>query len=295
MRLLSKHREPVRCLAYSPDGRRLASGGDGNVVLVWSLDDTAAGPELRLEGHADWVRAVAFSPDRRRIASASWDDTVRFWSIARKSQTSRLSGFAGGAWSLAYSADGALAVGSGDGTVRVVRSAEDRNPLMIRAHRMPVSAVAFTPDGKSLLTASHDRGVALWSASWGERLAALAGHADWARAADVSPASGLLASAGDDGKIIVWHAEKHHALATLEGHAGPISRVAFCPDGRGLVSVGWDGTARLWDARAGRQSSAYDWGAGRLLSLAVAPDGMTAAAGAEDGRIFLWDLDPADG
>lgn len=293
MRTIQTQRGPIRSLAYSPDGSILASGGNGQVILLSSVADGRI--LAHLEGHNDWVRALAFSPDGRQLASAGWDDTVRLWALGRRPrQHMQLSGYVGGAWSLAYSHDGALAAGAGDGTVRLHRSLDDRNPLTVRAHRWPVSAIVFSPDGQLLLTASHDRTLQTWSASWGHKQLTFTGHSDWVRSAHICP-QGLWAGSGaDDGRVLLWDLASGQEVAALVGHSAPVSVVQFCPHEGGLLSVGWDGTARLWDVASRRQRTAYAWNAGRLLALAVAPDGMTAATGAEDGSIIIWDLDPTD-
>lgn len=289
MRTLEGHKGPVRSLAFSPDGSLLASGGDDHTVFLWTPAD--ARPVGRLTSHRDWVRCLAFSPDGKLLASAGWDDTVRLWSLPGQAEQKQVPGYSGGAWSIAFARDGAWAAGAGDGRVTLYRTTRSQKPVSIHAHRWPVSALAFSGDGKLLLTASHDQTIKLWGTYWGREQGKLAGHTDWVRS--IAVAGGLAASGADDGRVILWALAERAKAGVLEGHAGPVSQVAFCPDGRGLLSVGWDGVARLWDARAGRLQFAYQWERGRLLSLAVAPDGMTAAAGGQDGVVVLWDLDEA--
>src|SRR4051812_24682719 len=84
MRLLHGHTAAVRCLAYSPDSRLLASGGSDNIVILWDL--ATGGLIARLEGHEDWVRGVAFTLDGKRLASVSWDNTLRRWGLHRRRQ-----------------------------------------------------------------------------------------------------------------------------------------------------------------------------------------------------------------
>src|SRR5262245_3208046 len=116
MRVLKYHEGPVRAVAYSSDGKRLASGGDDHRIRSWAL----AGDDYpqSLDGHRDWVRGLAFSPSGKRLASVGWDNEIKLWDVTRGVFTAGRAGHLGGAWSLAYSPAGdTLVSGTGDGTL----------------------------------------------------------------------------------------------------------------------------------------------------------------------------------
>ena len=150
-------------MAFSPDGKRLASASRDETVKVW---DAATGQEtLTLKGHTGGVTSVAFSPDGKRLASASEDETVKVWDAATGQETLTLKGHTGCVTSVAFSPDGKrLASASDDGTVKVWDAATGQETLTLKGHTDAVTSVAFSPDGQRLASASSDGTVKVWDA-----------------------------------------------------------------------------------------------------------------------------------
>ncbi len=244
---LRGHSSDVSSVAFSPDGRRLATGIYGRAVQLW---DAATGQELlTLKGHSDSVQSVAFSPDGRRLATGSRDRSVKLWDAATGQEILTLKGHLGYVNSAAFSPDGRrLATGSRDRSVKLWDAATGQETLTLKGHSDTVTSVAFSPDGKRLATGSGDRTVKLWDAATGQELLTLKGHSDTVMSVAFSPDGKRLVTGSGDRTVKLWDATTGQELLTLKWHLDPVWSVAFSPDGKRLATASGVRTIKLWDA-----------------------------------------------
>ncbi len=286
---LRGHAGQVSSLAFSPDGKRVASGGAGGVIKLW---DPATGREvLTLRGHTGIVRKLAFRPDGRRLASASGDQTARVWNVDTGQEEVAFHGHTDELWGIAWSPDGQqLASVGGDKTVRLWDPATGREVRSFPAHGTPIGSISFSPDGRQLATSGDDSRVRLWETETGKEVRVFTGHSGHVWSVAFSPDGGRLASASIDGTVRIWDAGDGQELRALRSHAGPVYAVAFSPDGKSLATAGSDQTARVWDASNGKERFVLRGHTGPVWPLAFAPDGKTLATGSNDHTIKLWDV-----
>jgi WD40 repeat protein len=200
---LTGHTDLVRSVAFSPDGRLLASGSDDKTIKLWEV---ATGSLVRtLSGHTSIVFSVAFSPDGRLLASGSADWTVKLWEVASGSLVRTLSGHPGSVNSVAFSPDGRLlASGSSGTTIKLWEVATGSLVRTLSGHTDLVRSVAFSPDGRLLASGSFDDTIKLWEVATGSLVRTLSGHTSWVYSVAFSPDGRLLASGSADKTIKLW-------------------------------------------------------------------------------------------
>ena len=289
--LQTGHAMRVDGLAFSPDGKLVASGSKDNTVRLW---DTERALELRkLAGHAAWVKAVAFSPDGRWLASGSVDGVVKLWEVATGRELKTISG-GGSINALAFSPDARLlAAGNAENSVLVWNAQTGQAERTLTGHAGAVSTLAFSPDGRQLATGARDNSIKLWDVNRGRELHALTGHTGAVRSLAFSPDGKRLASGSVDKTIKIWDAGSGRETRTLAGHTDPVLALAFTDGGRNLVSAGAGALALTrWDAESGAQLSATsDAESLETLEAAVfSADGKLVASSNGDKTIVLRDV-----
>jgi WD40 repeat protein/transcriptional regulator with XRE-family HTH domain len=276
----------LSAVAYSPDGRQLATASYANTTKLW---DTAGGQELR-SFQTGPVDQLVFSPDGTRLATSFTDLPVaKLWDTDTGEQLLSLSGHKAGINSIAFSPDGArLATASADGVSVVWDATAGEALLTLSGHDGAVLSVAFSPDGTRLVSGSDDGTSRVWDATTGQPL--LSVPTVEAARAYFSPDGTRIATVGRDFTVRIWDATTAQPLLVLSGHSGQVSDLAFSPDGARLATASYDGTARIWQVGTGQELLALYGHSNLVQHVAFSPDGIHIATASDDGTARVWDV-----
>jgi WD40 repeat protein len=333
--VLTGHWAGVNAVAYSPDGKVLASGGNDCSIKLWDCASekeiaSLEPPEGRfvhdpprgsvydpIEGKTPpFINSLSFSADGKTLAAGTLEKSIRLWDMAKKQQRLKIEldysdpkyKIGNDVFGVAFSPDGkSLASASFDGVVRLWSPVTGK--LMREVGSLPgiAYAVAFSPDGKALAAGGKDGVVKIWDLKKKELKYTLTRPGTDIRSVAVSPDGRYLASASVDGpsvdgtgEVVLWDFQTGKELAKLEGHKYQVSCVAFSPDGKVLASGGGSvyksyGDVILWDVAKREQLAMLNGHTSLVLSAAFSPDGKHLATGSSDKTVRIWDVGSLSG
>jgi RNA polymerase sigma factor (sigma-70 family) len=289
---------PIEGLSLSADGKRLATGGDDGIIRLWDLATGAALRQIDATGAVIHGFAVALSPDGKTLAApsrprgAQGAEQIILWDAATGKEIRHMDGSPQAAWSrLAFSPDGkTLAAGEWDGgKVHVWDAATGKEIKAWAAHTGTVTAVAFSADGKRLVTGGADKAVILWDAVTGTKVRSFDGHTDRPLCVTLSPDGTLLATGAADATARLWDAANGKELHVLKAHKYGVGAVAFSPDGKLLLTGGHDGKIDLWEAATGKAVKDLPGRQSGITGLFFTPDSKRIVSGSYDNTIRVRD------
>jgi WD40 repeat protein len=253
IKTLTGHSQAVENLAFSPDGKILASGSGDASIILWDVESGEKMRQLMTSTRFNWEHKFCFSPDGKTLASVMGEEKIILWDLS-----------------------------TGEGKV-LYETYSDIHGIAC------LYDIAFSPDGNIIATGSHDQGISLRNVQTGKNIKTLKGHPGALYAVKFSPDGDILAAASEDESIVFWEVKTGKKIKVFEGHSADILDIAFSPDGKTLASGGTDKSIILWDVATGNKIKSIQGLDEKVEDLDFSPDGKTLAT-AVGPQIILLDL-----
>lgn len=288
------HQARVNGVAWSPDGKFIASSSDDKLVLI--CDSTSGKTIFTYKGHSDVVNGIAWSPDSQFIASASADKTVQVWEALTGKLVTTYQGHSAAVNSVSWSSNGVrIASGSDDNTVQVWAVKNGAIVLNYQEHTNAVLSVAWSPDNKRIASGSWDTTVQVFSMvrtpafAIGDKIFTYKGHAAEVYSIAWAPNGKRLASGGGDNVVQVCNGINGSAVDyPPRRHEGPVRAIAWSPDIGHIVSASDDKTVRVWNSATGENTTTFRRHTDAVFAVDWSPDSKFVVSGGSDKTVQVF-------
>ncbi len=292
-RIFSGHTEGINNVAFSADGRFLATVSQDTDVKLW---DVATGQEIgTLTGHGQPVNAVAFSPDGSRLATAGNDGFIILWDTTSLELITPLNGQDGAVNDIAFHPDGQRLIAAyASSAVRLWDISNRRSELRLLGHEDSVNAVSSSHDGNRFASAGEDGRIIIWNSDTGASLFSIEpflGNDDRPIAINAlaySSDDSRLLAANSNGTAALWNTSDATLILRVAGHAVPLEDVAYSPDGKLFATASSDNTAKVWNAATGQALYTLTGHSNGVTAVAFHPTEAQLITASSDGTARLW-------
>jgi WD40 repeat protein/serine/threonine protein kinase len=281
---LNAHHWIVMCLAFSPDGQWLASGGQDPDVHLWNARTGA--PAGTIRAHAGAVWSLQFTPDGRQLMTSGADHKIKFWNLTTKQPEASFDGqtaVLSKSGSLMAANESSLLYWEAAGKISIWDYHAKRKLLEIAE---PGKSMAFSPDDKTLAVTGREKDIQLWDLETGARKKTLPTQAEvWS--VSFSPDGHQLAAVGRE-TALLWNLAGSNQPVSLPGHSLTVWAASFSPDSKLLATAASDRAIRIWDTKTLQLKSVLRGHGNEVWAVEFSPDGKTLASAGKDKLVMLW-------
>lgn len=245
IKVFKGHTFPVRAVAWSPRGDKIASGSENAQIRVWNVK-TGESVVMQQPGHIRSISHLAFDPTGKKLVSTGDDDTIRVWDIATRKSTLLIKGGGINVYNARFDGSGANIVAASLGKGLIVYNAKTGAAVFALSHPPGANDIDINSNFTRAVSAGRDGNLAFWDVKARKRITFLRGHTDWVVHTSISPSGAFAASSSSDGTVIIWDLKALKPISKLEGQSYMGSPLAWSASSGFLITVASDNYLRIY-------------------------------------------------